>query len=161
MGINFILAILILSTQSILGAVSSQRRFALINGEKVAIDTSTSQKGEGLRYYLEKDPIALEYLEQYTEGNRPNWYRVTLSTIGIGLIAGGALSTSNRDLLVGMGVGIFGLSFLYAKTREAEREEILKNSVIEYNKRNKPEIILAPYYSPLDQSWGFRFGRSF
>lgn len=143
-------------------------RTAEINGENIAIDASTTQKGEGLRFYLTKDPEAKKYFDEYTESNKPNWKRIGVSTFGMGLIIGGFLSSNDtdndffkRDTLLVSGVTIVALSFVYAKTRQSEKEVILQKSINEYNKRNEPKILITPQYRQDNDGWGIIMSREF
>lgn len=143
-------------------------RTVQINGESIAIDASTTQKGEGIRYYLEKDPIALEYLNQYAQTNKPNWKRIAVSTFGVGLILGSIIASNEtdniflkRDTLLYSGLGIVALSFIFAKTKQGEQEIYLNQAIQEYNKRNKPEIIWSPQYHPENKSFGIFIGREY
>lgn len=143
-------------------------RTVIINGKKIAIDTSSTQKGQALRYYLSKDPIASEYFEQYTEANKPHWKRIGASTLGVGLILGSLVSSNNtknnlfkRDTLLYSGLGIVALSFLYAKTKDNENEVWLNKAIDEYNKRSSPKIYWLPQYQPEKASWGLMIGTEY
>ena len=160
--------IFIFFNYSVFSAQNKCSRTVQINGKNVSIDASSTQKGEGLRYYLSKDPIAYQYFEQYTDSNKPNWRRIGVSTFGIGLITAGLLSSNEtknifykRDTLFYSGIGIVALSFLYAKTKQGEKEVWLEKSVKEYNKRSQPKIYWAPQYAPEKQGWGLTISREY
>lgn len=42
-------------------------RVATINYQQVLVDAGSNKKGEGLRFYLEKDPISKKLLDKYQE----------------------------------------------------------------------------------------------
>ncbi len=139
-----------LATQ--LWAVETCSRVATINFQEVLVDVSTSNRGEGLRYYLEKDQISKELLDEYQENNRPTWKGAAMSTLGTAMILGGFLRTnsgenetftSRNSLIVG-GITLIGVSYLISKTKQYNNEYLLSKSVDEYNKRNTPKIFLAP-----------------
>ena len=46
-------------------------RVATINYQEVLVDLSNKNRGEGLRYYLEKDQISEDLLDEYQKNNRP------------------------------------------------------------------------------------------
>ena len=71
-------------------------RAALINFQEILVDTNSTQKGEGLRYYIEKDKVANSYLEKYQNGTKIKWHNAALGTIGSALLLGGLL-TNNSD----------------------------------------------------------------
>ncbi len=127
-------------------------RVATINYQEVLVDPSSNQKGDGLRYYLKKDPVANTLLQNYQEKNRLSWVNAALGTISSTLILAGLIRSKSsssdgiseqKALLLG-GVGIFAINFIIAKTREHNNEELLLRSVEEYNKRNLPRIYFGP-----------------
>jgi len=127
-------------------SVSAQQtcsRTALINFQEVLVDTSTSQKGEGLRYHLEKDPIALSYLDKYQDGSKMHLENTILGTTGSLLIISGIFTSSsngnNKRLMLG-GISLLLANFLIAKTLDNKNEKYLNRAVDEYNKRNTPRI---------------------
>ena len=72
-------------------AAETCSRVATINYQEVLVDVSSSNRGEGIRYYLEKDQIARELLDEYQENLRPTWKGATMSTLGSAMILGGLL----------------------------------------------------------------------
>jgi hypothetical protein len=149
------LAVLILSAflSAQIWAVETCSRVATINYQEVLVDVSSSNQGEGLRYYLEKDEIAKELLDKYQENNNPTWKSAAMSTLGTAMILGGLLRTtdggdnelltSRKSLIIG-GVGLITVSYLISKTKQYNNEYLLLKSVDEYNKRNTPKIFFAP-----------------
>ena len=122
-------------------------RSVTIDYQEVLIDNDATQKGEGLRYYLAKDPVALSYLDKYQQGTRIHWANAALGTIGTGLILGASLNSGNRDGQKNMlisGAIILALNFLVVKTRESYNETYLEQAIEEYNRRNIPRIVLEP-----------------
>jgi hypothetical protein len=153
---------LILFAQSVL-ADEICSRTATINYQEVLIDTSSSKLGEGLRFYLEKDPEALKLLEEYQSNNKIRWLDAAMSTSGTGLILFGLLkpgqnsdssSYLNRQSLVMSGVSLILISYLVSKTINYNNEKYLQKSIEEYNKRNTPRIYFSPLseYSPNNQN---------
>ncbi len=137
-------------------------RVATINYQEVLVDVSSNNRGEGLRYYLEKDQVSKSLLDEYQQNNRPSWKNAALSTVGTGLILGGIfrtgsgdneIYTSRRFLFVG-GFTMIAISYLISRTNQYRNEYLLQNSVDEYNKRNTPKI----YLTPLDTQKGMGLG---
>ena len=124
-------------------ATNTCSRTAIINGQKVLVDTNYSERGEGLRFHLEKDPIAEKYLNKYQEGTKINWANTALGTIGTILIISGILNSSDETkrnkLLIG-GASLMTVNFFLYKTLENSNEKNLRRSIHEYNKRNSPKI---------------------
>jgi len=60
-----LILILVFTFNTSLFAVETCSRIAIINYQEVLVDSNASDKGEGLRYHLEKDPVAKEYLNTY------------------------------------------------------------------------------------------------
>ncbi len=127
-------------------------RVATINYQEVLVDVSSKHRGEGLRYYLEKDEVAKSLLNEYQENNRPTWKSAALSTFGTGMILVGLLRTSggegealtSRNALLFGGATMIAVSYLISKTNQYNNEYLLLKSVEEYNKRNTPKIFFAP-----------------
>lgn len=127
-------------------------RVATINYQEVLVDVSSSNPGEGLRYYLQKDQVSKELLDEYQENNRPTWKNAAMSTLGTAMILGGLLRTgegenetlTSRNFLLFGGITLIGVSYLISKTNQFNNEYLLVKSVEEYNKRNTPRILLAP-----------------
>lgn len=118
-------------------------RTAIINGQEVLVDGSSTQKGEGLRFYLQKDPIARSYLQKYQNGTDINILNATLGSLGSALIitrvVGNASPTNSRKLLIS-GLSLLAINFLVARTLQANNESNLLRAVEEYNQRNSPVI---------------------
>ena len=150
-------------------AVDTCSRVAIINYQEVLVDVSSNSRGEGLRFYLEKDPVAKELLDEYQENNRPTWTGAALSTAGTGIMLAGLLRSSEgrgealtgrTTLLVG-GAAMIALSYLISKTKQHNNEHLLQKSVEEYNKRNTPRIYLAPTESNGKFGVGIGIGQEF
>ncbi len=121
-------------------------RTAIINYQEVLVDTDSTKKGEGLRFYLEKDEIAEEFLNKYQAGTELKWHSAALGTIGTGLIISGLFvnsTSNNKSVLYLSGATLLVVNFLMAKTFEKGNEENLIKAVEEYNKRNLPRIDLS------------------
>lgn len=131
-------------------------RTATINYQEVLVDSSSSKLGEGLRFYLEKDPEAKKLLDDYQQSNKMRWIDAAMSTSGSGLIIFGLFRSSSntdngllsRQSMVMGGVSLIVLSYLISRTIQYNNEKYLMKSIEEYNKRNTPRI----YFSPLSQS---------
>jgi len=157
------LTILILSAfLSIAHAAETCSRVATINYQDVLVDVSANGKGEGLRYYLEKDTAAKQLLDEYQENNRSTWKSAAPSTLGVAMILFGFLRpnsgeneaiTSKNFLLIG-GMTLIAVGYGVSKTTQASNEVFLKRSVEEYNKRNSPKI----FFSPTDPRNGVGLG---
>lgn len=137
-------------------------RVATINYQEVLVDVSSKNRGEGLRYYLEKDAVAKDLLDEYQENNRPTWKSAALSTLGTAMLLGSFLRTSDgkeegitsRNILLFGGATMIAVSYLISKTNQYNNEYLLQKSVEEYNKRNTPKI----FFAPTDPSSGFGLG---
>ena len=145
-----ILTILILSIKLSYSAEVCSRR-AIINYQEVLVDGGSNKKGEGLRFYLEKDAYAKELLDEYQSKNKPTIWAAATSTVGSFFILSSLLQTNesdgiqNRNTLLFSGGILVALSYLVTKTMQYNNEEILKRSVDQYNKRNLPRIYFSPY----------------
>ena len=134
-------------------AVETCSRIATVNYQEVIVDPSSTSRGEGLRFYLEKDEKALELLDKYQIQNKPKWQTAALSTFGTGLVLMGVLrsnSDSNtgitsKDSLIFSGGVFIALSYLISKTLKYKNEYVLQKSIDEYNKRNNPRIYFSPF----------------
>lgn len=143
-------------------AAETCSRVATINYQEVLVDVSSNNRGEGLRYYLEKDQPAKGLLDEYQANNRPSWKTAALSTLGTAMIAGGILRTgsgedesfTNRNVLIIGGISMIAVSYLVSRTNQYKNEYLLQKSVEEYNKRNTPKI----YLTPLDTQKGMGVG---
>lgn len=131
-------------------AVETCSRIAIINYQEVLVDTNSTEKGEGLRFHLEKDRTAKNYLEAYQEGTKIKWQNAVLGTVGTTMMLGGILTNNNSErkqtLLLG-GATFMVLNFLVAKTLESTNEQNLIKAIEEYNKRNLPKIYFNPEQS--------------
>ena len=128
-------------------------RHVIIENQKVLIDTNTITKGEGLRDYLTKDPIAEKLFIEYQNKTRPKWKHAIIGSVGTGLFITGLTKsgsftdsglTSKRSLMIS-GLSILIINFLMVKTFQFTDETLLLRSIEEYNKRNRPRIFLGPY----------------
>lgn len=118
-------------------------RVAIVNFQEILVDTNSSQKGEGLRFYLEKDKTAESYLDLYQENSKIKWHNAALGSAGSGFILAGLLTSTNRNtrqsLLIG-GATMILVNFFISKTQETANEANLQRAVEEYNQRNLPRI---------------------
>lgn len=120
-------------------------RTAIVNNQKILVDTNSVQKGEGLKNYLEKDETAKQFLERYREGIGSKWQNAALGTLGTALILGGLLinnGSKTRNTFVISGVSIMAINFFVASTYDYRNELNLQKSVEEYNRRNVPKIYM-------------------
>lgn len=128
-------------------------RVALVNYQEILVDTSSTQKGEGLRFYLEKDQVAKDYLDRYQDGTRIRWQNAALGTLGTGMLIGGLFaddgSSTKKGLLIG-GAAMIVVNFFVARTLEFNNEQNLNKSIEEYNKRNLPKIFFYPEGLPTE-----------
>ena len=127
-------------------AVETCSRVAIINFQEVLVDSNTSEKGEGLRYHLEKDPVAKEYLDIYQKNSAIRWPSAILGTAGTGLMLFGFFNsdTEDRRLYLIAGGATILVNFLVTRTLEITNEANLNRSIDEYNKRNLPKIFFNP-----------------
>jgi len=150
-------------------------RTATINYQEVLIDASSQKKGEGLRFYLNKDPIAKGYLDEYQGKSRPRWYNAVIGTLGTGLILAAIVKSgkssnqgqfsSSKGLAI-TGASLIFINFLVAQAQESQNEKILNHAIEEYNKRNLPKIYFSPFKKdsssgkrgPSSEGIGFIFG---
>lgn len=139
-------------------------RVAVINQQEILIDPSSSLKGEGLRYHLEKDQKALSLLNDYQSSQEDIWRPAIMGTVGSGLILSAFLtnpSSNTKRSLIASGTVILILNYLLTKTIQTSNEELLYKSIDEYNKRQEPKIFLkssdgisAPDVY-IEKSWSF------
>ena len=133
-------------------AAETCSRIANINYQDVLVDVSANGRGEGLRYYLEKDELARDLLDEYQDNNRPTWKSAAASTLGTAMILAGILrnndgeneALTNKNFLLLAGATLIGVSYAVSKTNQFNNEYLLLKSVEEYNKRNSPKIFFAP-----------------
>lgn len=121
-------------------------RIAIINYQEVLVDANTSEKGEGLRYHLEKDPIALEHLNVYQKNSSLKWPSAILGTAGTGMLLFGLLASNSEDnrTFIIAGASTILVNFLMSRTVEMANESNLEEAILEYNKRNLPKIFFNP-----------------
>jgi hypothetical protein len=127
-------------------AVETCSRIAIINYQEVLVDANSSQKGEGLRYQLEKDPIAKSYLDTYQKHSGIQWPSAVLGTAGTGLLLVGLFNSDpdNKRVFLITGTATILVNFLLARTLEVANEVNLNKAIEEYNKRNLPKIFFNP-----------------
>jgi len=157
----FILLILIYSGNII--ATETCSRVATINYQEVLVDAGSGKMGEGLRFYLEKDPESKKLLNEYQERNKPTIWSASASTVGSFLVLSSLLQTNessglqNKNTLLYSGVMLIALSYLTSKTMKYSNEKYLKEAVDQYNKRNSPRIYFSPFKDNNGQN-GVGFG---
>lgn len=144
-------------------------RVATINYQEILVDPNTSQKGEGLRYYIEKDQIAKEFLDEYQRNTQITWKNALLGSLGTGFMISSLFvdDNQNKKIYLISGATMVLLNFLVARTLEITNEQNLNKAVEEYNKRNLPKIFFNPQTSSdhqsqsinlalgLEKSWNF------
>lgn len=132
-------------------------RIATINYQEILVDPNTSQKGEGLRYYIEKDQIAKEYLDEYQKNTQITWKNALLGSLGTGLMISSLFVDDDQDkrIYIVSGATMVLLNFLVARTLEITNEQNLNKAVEEYNKRNLPKIFFNPQASNAESSSSF------
>ncbi|MCY4643077.1 MAG: hypothetical protein OXB88_00500 [Bacteriovoracales bacterium] len=150
---KFCLIILVWLFLSILSVFSAETcgRTAIINNQEVLMDISSSSKGEGLRPFLERDAVAKSYLDRYQEEGFSRNRNAVVGTLGVTLLLGAVLTTEEgrwgpfreQELIAG-GLSLLFVNFLLAKGIEARNENLLRRSIDEYNKRNRPKIYFLP-----------------
>ena len=141
-----LIAILVLLNLQASLAVETCSRTAIINYQEVLVDSNASDKGEGLRYQIEKDPKALEYLDKYQKNSSIRWPNAILGTAGTGLMLMGFFTSNSEDrrTFVITGTATILINFLVAKTLEVNNEVNLNRAIEEYNKRYLPKIYFNP-----------------
>ena len=144
-------------------ADSTCSRAATVNYQEVLVDAGTGKMGEGLRFYLEKDPESLTLLDEYQKKNKPTPWTAGASTIGSLMIFGGLLQSGNqstfgnKNTLFTGGAILVTLSYLMTKTVKLNNEKYLNLAIDQYNKRNSPRIYFSPYKDNNGES-GVGFG---
>ncbi len=140
---SFLLLLILSSTTHHTLAQEYCGRTATVNFQKVLIDTNSNEKGEGLRFLLEKGPEAKKLLEKYQEGTKIKWYSAITGTVGTGLVIAGSLTNgqngSNKKLIIG-GLSLILINFMTSVTFSRQNEQLLEQAVDEYNQRNLPQI---------------------
>ncbi len=148
---KFLIGIVFLFQTARVWSAQSCSRVAYINYQEVLVDSSSSVRGDGLKFYLNRDPIAKEYLHVYQEQSKPSKNSAAISTIGIGISLAGLLTSKDqegifsRNALVATGLGVIILNLFVSKTMLYQNEKNLIRSIDEYNKRNRPQIYFSPY----------------
>lgn len=139
-------SILISSAMNVVLAAETCSRTAIINYQEVLVDSNTSEKGEGLRYHLEKDAKAKEYLDLYQKNSSVHWPSAILGTAGTGLMLYGFFNSDseNRRIYLIAGGATILVNFLVTRTLEITNESNLNKAIEEYNKRNLPKIFFNP-----------------
>ena len=145
-------------------AAETCSRVATVNYQEILVDPNTSQKGEGLRYYIEKDQIAKEFLDEYQKNTQITWKNALLGSLGSGLMISSLFIKDEQDKRIYLvsGATMVLLNFLVARTLEITNEQNLNKAVEEYNKRNLPKIFMNPQSSAKEDSNTFNlaFGLS-
>jgi antibiotic biosynthesis monooxygenase (ABM) superfamily enzyme len=152
----------------VLHAIESCSRIAIINHQEVLVDSSSSVRGDGLRFYLEKDDTAKQYLDQYQKNSRPSLHSAGLSTLGSVMTIAGLLTQNdtssffNRNVLIGSGLSLILLNYFVSQTYQYNNEQNLLKAVEEYNKRNFPKIYFSvgKDFNGKSDSYGINFGYS-
>ena len=127
-------------------------RVALIKYQEILVDTNSSQKGEGLRYYLEKSPKAKYYLDTYQSQGQTKWQSAALGTVGTGLLLAGVFKPGDESYaskkekrgLVMAGAFIIAMNFFVVSMLSEHNEKNLQKAIEEYNKNNLPRIDFDP-----------------
>jgi hypothetical protein len=146
-------------------AADTCSRIAIVNYQEILVDPSTTSKGDGLRYYLEKDEKAKLMLDEYQTSNAPKWQTSVLSSVGSILFLGGVLRSNSsndegitsRSSLMITGATFITLSYLISRTIQYKNEFILSGAIEEYNKRNLPRIFFNPF-DPISGTSGAGLG---
>jgi hypothetical protein len=146
-------------------------RTATVNYQSILVENGPNKKGEGLRYYLDRDPQAKKNLDLYQEIGAPNWHQAAIGSIGTILIISGLAKTgsfseggfASKRSLVLSGALIMAVNFLVVKTIEYNNERLLIQAIEEYNRKNLPRIYLGPqkdiFNNNFDSnSWGLSLG---
>lgn len=124
-----------------------------MNYQKIIVDTSSRNKGEGLRFYLSKDAKALSYLDEYQEKNKATGTSTFFNSLGGTVVLSGLVYSSFTDdknksnSLIYAGLAIVGLNFFYTRIKQYNSEPYLEKAIREYNKRNTPKIFFSPTIS--------------
>ncbi len=157
---NLIIVIFVLFSNYIFGAQTCSR-IAIINNQEVLVDSNSTDKGEGLRYYFEKDPKALEYLNLYQKNSNMSWPNAILGTAGTSMLLWGAFNNStDRQSFLITGVSLIIVNFFVAKTLEFTNESNLTKAIDEYNLRNQPKIQLINEQAN-DKTYDFKLNLGF
>lgn len=125
---------------------SECERVVSVNGKKLKLDPISTQKGDGIRSVLEKDPFALKLLDEYQGSSHSNIVPYVLGTPGLLLMGWrlGAQENLGRDTLFWSGVGLLVGGYVWGRVSEAVNESKLKKAIRHYNaeaeKKNYPLI---------------------
>ncbi len=142
-------------------------RVAIINYQEVLVDAGASKKGEGLRFYLEKDDQAKDLLNEYQERNRPTIWGAATSTLGSVMILAGLVQTNNdgnvqnKNTFILGGAVLVAMSYLTSKTLQYNNETLLKSAVDQYNKRNLPQIYFTAPNDEANSGFGLGYTQEF
>lgn len=132
-------------------AADTCSRVAVINYQEVLVDAGAGKMGEGLRYFLERDPLSKNLLDTYQKKNQPTILNASASTLGSIMILTGLLQTSDEGAISSKNTMIYGgsllvaVSYLASKTLKFNNEKYLKQAIDQYNKRNSPRIYFSPF----------------
>jgi hypothetical protein len=122
-------------------------RVAVVNTQEILVDSNSNLKGEGLRYLIDRDPIAKSHLDKYQKNSSHLLLSAGLGTAGTLLTISGFVVNSNKDtkknLIIG-GLSVLMVNYLMNKTLEYTNEVNLNMAVDEYNRRNTPAIYFGP-----------------
>lgn len=87
--------------------------------------------------------MASDFLEKYQDGTKVQWHNAALGTLGTTMIISSFFVNSTggnkKTLLIG-GITSIVINFLMARTQESSNEKNLDRAILEYNKRNLPQI---------------------
>ncbi len=148
---KILLIVLLFLGHSAAQANQTCSRVATINYQNILVDAGSDKKGEGLRFYLEKDPVSKKLLNDYQKKSKPGILSGASSTLGSLLILSGLIQANkvsgsqNSESLILSGSLLVALSYLTSKTLQFSNEKILKEAVDQYNKRNSPRIYFSPF----------------
>ncbi len=167
---KFLITLFLFFSLTLLAEDLSCNRIAYVNYQKILVDSSSTIKGDGLKYLLDKDPIAKSYLETYQQNTLPSWKTAFINTFGVALAAVGIFTNgdsgiTHRNVLVGAGLSVIGINYFISRNKYKKNEENLMMSIREYNKRNTPKIYFSPSgkTGSVLKNWkfGFQIARSF
>ena len=127
-------------------AVETCSRVATINYQEVLVDSNSTDKGEGLRFHLDKDAIAKNYLDLYQKNSSVTWPTAVIGTTGTAVLLIGFFNrhSTDRPIFLISGTAMILVNFLIARTLEFNNEKNLTRAIEEYNKRNLPKIYFNP-----------------
>ena len=127
-------------------ATETCSRVATINYQEILVDSNSNAKGEGLRFHLEKDPVAKDYLDLYQKNTGLHWQNALMGSLGTGVLIVGFFqrNSSDRNTWLISGASIILVNILVSKTLEISNEANLIKAIDEYNKRNLPKIFFSP-----------------